>query len=78
MQQEQEQMQQPIALPSWATRRRRPAHSPAGELPGGGAVAVMSALEYGPTRSGRYREPRAAATGGGVGHSSLDNPSHSW
>jgi len=70
------------ARPSWATRRRHPAHSPfaAGEwqLPGGGAVAVMSALEYGPTRSGRYREPRAAAAGGGVGHSSLDNPSHSW
>jgi hypothetical protein len=30
----------PIALPSWATRRRHPAHSPAGELLGGGAVAV--------------------------------------
>ncbi len=27
-QQQQEQQQQPIALPSWATRRRHPAHSP--------------------------------------------------
>ena len=40
--------------------KSKPGHSPpppgtfaAGELPGGGAVAVASALEYGPKRSGR-------------------------
>jgi hypothetical protein len=54
----------PIALPSWATRRRHPAHSPAGELLGGGAVAVPSALEYGLTRSGRCR---CRARDGGAG-----------
>ncbi len=30
-------------------------------------MAVVSALEYGPKRSGRCREPRAAAGGGGRG-----------
>jgi hypothetical protein len=52
-----ERGQQPSPSPSRATRRRQPAirHFACGEwrMLAGGAVAVVSALEYGPKRSGR-------------------------